>query len=149
MQTTRSQRWVTARDAAQNTGYNVEYVRQLVRSGAVAAKRAARHMLVDQVALAKHKQAKTLPGQPANSGARKRAAGVPLAEAAVADSNLRYMQDLNERRHRNREVIALLATLTKGQSPAEAREEVIAFEKLKMSVNKHRLSDRKRFATTE
>jgi excisionase family DNA binding protein len=68
--------WVTTAEAAELTGYSVQYIRRLINKGRVHAKKWARDWMVDKDALLAYQQAMTQLGSdrynPWRTGARKR-----------------------------------------------------------------------------
>ena len=43
--------WLTSREAAQETGYNVEHIRRLVRTGRLKAQKLGRDWVIDRASL--------------------------------------------------------------------------------------------------
>ncbi len=47
--------WITTKEAAERTGYNIEYIRRLIRSGKVDCKKFGRDWMVSLASLKLHK----------------------------------------------------------------------------------------------
>jgi len=46
--------WITTREAADLTGYNLEYIRQMIRAGRIAAEKKGRDWWVDRDSIESH-----------------------------------------------------------------------------------------------
>ena len=142
--------WMTIKSAAAITGYNPEYIRQLVRAGQVTARKEGVAIRVDPQSLDYYqssrgvstRRGRGLPNDKAHkngSDTGKRAGGT--------DSRLTsdpYLTDAAIRKHRNNVVIAHLDSLSSA-TPLEVKEQKETYQLLRKVLNQDRLSDRKRF----
>ncbi|MBN1135366.1 MAG: helix-turn-helix domain-containing protein [Anaerolineae bacterium] len=68
--------WITTAEAANLTGYSVQYIRRLIKKGCIHGKKWARDWLVDRASLLIYQQAMTRLGgakhDPWRTGARKK-----------------------------------------------------------------------------
>jgi hypothetical protein len=140
--------WVTIKNAAVITGYNPEYIRQLVRAGQVAARKEGSLLRVDADALTQYKSTKSSPTHRRSGELRGHIPknGIGTRER-VADPRLTadpYLTDVSIRRHRNNVVIAHLDALSSA-SPVDKKEQKETYRILRRSINQDRLSNRDRF----
>ena len=144
--------WVTIKNAAVITGYNPEYIRQLVRAGQIAARKEGVALKIDSESLAYYKSSKSNSIQKQSvvlkSQTQKNGLGTNH-KAKGADPRLTsdpYLTDMAIRRHRNNVVIAHLDGLS-SVLPLEVKEQKATYQFLRRSLDQDRLSERKRFRT--
>ena len=46
--------WITTAEAAEITGYNLEYIRQMIRSGVIVAEKKGRDWWIDRASIENH-----------------------------------------------------------------------------------------------
>ena len=142
--------WMTIKSAAASTGYNPEYIRQLVRAGQVAARKEGVAIRIDPASLdyyqLSRRDSTRRGGALRNDKARKNRSGVTqkIGETDPRLTSDPYLTDAVVRKHRNSVVIAHLDSL-RSATPAEAKEQKETYQFLRKSLDQDRLSDRKRF----
>jgi excisionase family DNA binding protein len=69
--------WITTKEAAEMTGYNPEYIRQMIRNGRIAAEKKGRDWWIDHDSIEKYadkmKRLGSAKHDPWRTGARKEA----------------------------------------------------------------------------
>ena len=140
--------WVTIKNAAVITGYNPEYIRQLVRAGQVAARKEGSELRVDADSLTQYKSKKSSATRRYSSELRGRmpkngiGGGMKGTDPRLTADP--YLTDAAIRRHRYNVVIAHLDELSSA-SLADKKEQKETYQVLRQSLNQDRLSDRARF----
>ncbi len=146
MQSTYSQKWVSVKDAALLSGYNVEYLRQLVRAGTIAARRNAKRILVDKIEITQlRKKNGHAPARPAAT--RPDLLELYSGDAEAAAHATRYLTDPAERMRRNQAVIDHLDALSNVDA-AGAAEQRASLKVIQRGIDESRASYRKRFPST-
>ena len=143
MQATNTIRWISVKDAATSSGYNAEYIRQLVRSGSLSARRVATRMLIDARTLAKYQAQKstTKAGRPS---VKKPGVAHTKDTAGTAVEADPYLSDMSVRMQRNAAVIAYLDALSNADAAGVAEQkETMAY--LERVIDADRPSYRARF----
>ncbi len=142
MTTTQAQNWVTVKDAAQTTGYNVEYVRQLARSGTISARHAERKILVnkDEILALRTKNG-SLSWSATVESPKPELLELFSGDAEAALRAQHYLTDSDERMRRHRIVIDQLDALANGTAD-ETREQRETLALLQHALNADRSSFR-------
>ena len=147
---TTTKEWMTVKSAAVITGYNPEYIRQLVRAGQVAARKEGVVLRVDARSLSSYQTsrgASTRKGRALPNSTSNRNGSATGRKTGGTDPRLTsdpYLTDAAIRKHRNSVVIAHLDSLSSA-TPSEAKEQKETYQLLRKSLDQNRLSDRKRF----
>ena len=142
--------WLTVKTIAAVTGYNPEYIRQLIRAGSVAARKVGARLFVNQESLVVYQSSRANTPKRANRAASVEIqANGPIALRAANRADPRlvadpYLTDPAIRRQRNEAVIAHFDALSMS-SPVEVKEQRATYLYLRKVVEEDRLSSRKRF----
>ena len=153
--------WLTVREAAEEFGYNQEYVRQLARDGAIEAQKLGTSLLINHGSLLDYRAG--MSGQPARRAAqgrvteppprlqtitpsRPQAPVPPAPEPAPAVDPLSYPGQIGdaELETRNQAAILLLEALSApGADEANAQRETLTY--LVKALDRERADARKLF----